>query len=1077
MRNLKKILALVLALVMSMSLVTIANAADFTDNDDISYEEAADVMNAIGIIEGFEDGSFDPDGTLTREQAATLVTRMLLGDNADRLGIESSTFNDVAMTRWSAPYIEYCASLGLIDGAGDGNFYPAGQLTGYAFAKILLTALGYSSEKEGLTGPSWSVNVAALAMEVGLDNGLESGISSAVLTREEAAQMALNAIKSPLVAYDNDATVIVNGAEVSIGGGNYYYVTTTLAREQRISEQRLSNTGEYTVEFGERYFPLLVLKSETDAFGRPSHTWSYDGEEIGTYVDYDLRRGSYTSTVEGADIYSDIGSAAAEYDLTYFINGIEQPTSFTDGVSAKLTRRNDDTIGTTGNGVLTEVFVDTDAEELIITEIHTYLAKVNADYNTRTERLSLTVYYDVDDSTPTKPTEDTLVRSVSGEDFAVEDYQKDDMVMVTYAGEDREIQTIRDPEVVSEVTITAYSTYGRDDNQNAYMMKSVTADGEKYDASKDSAWQAEYLYDYTLSQMKDFTWNLYLDSYGYVLGLENVEASNNYAFLVGYQTGSDVLATAIDKALVITIDENNNATMSVVEAKDNEMTEAEHDQLFTVGGSEKTTFGAINKWVTYEMDGDVMVLKTCVDEQIHDTNTSHPVSTDWATLEGYRINSTGGYTGTSYEVAYGNSSSVYVAVDADTSVNDGTGTPATSNGSIVKINGTTVGIKNTSIDKNTSAPADAKGSYVLYDEDDGYVKYAIVVGEDASIADRLVYLTDGITEKYYDSELDKDIYVYEGIIAGEYNDRILSEVSAERDTGADLVEGGLYEASFDADGIITEMDVKDDNWTGANTTQNKAQKYVQATSNDDNSNDRLDAGDEAIALNLRGATLYITAASNNHYVILDDDCQFYIRGTESNGKRYSEYELITDADNAMAALGNTNEFTGNFVAICDGDTGYATTIIINDYKYEQKGDTPAPTGEMRLSGVKIGGTNVGAPAGYKDIDDAVKNARTVYLSSEQLNETISLTAATTNGSAGYIRATGMVFNDASSVADFVGSATVTGDFNIAGAAPSQSVTTGSPVALGNGNVVVIEIHDDTDVTDGTYFAFIITERN
>ena len=173
MRNLKKILALVMALVMSLSLVTIANASDFTDSDDITYEEAADVMSAIGIIEGFEDGSFDPDGTLTREQAAMLVARMLLGTNADRLGIEDSTFNDVAVTRWSAPAIEYCVSLGLIDGAGDGNFYPAGQLTGYAFAKILLTAIGYSSEAEGLTGNSWSVNTAALAMSVGLDDGLE----------------------------------------------------------------------------------------------------------------------------------------------------------------------------------------------------------------------------------------------------------------------------------------------------------------------------------------------------------------------------------------------------------------------------------------------------------------------------------------------------------------------------------------------------------------------------------------------------------------------------------------------------------------------------------------------------------------------------------------------------------------------------------------------------------------------------------------------------------------------------------------------------------------------------------------
>ena len=252
MRNLKKILALVLALVMSLSLVTIANAADFTDSDDISYEEAAEVMSAIGVIEGFENGSFDPDGTLTREQAAKLVTYMLLGTNADRLGIEGSTFNDVLTTRWSAPAIEYCASLGLIDGAGDGNFYPAGQLTANAFAKILLTALGYDSQKEQMTGSSWSVNVAALAIEVGLDNGIEDLSWNAVLSREEAAQMALNAICAPLVAYENDVTIVVGDTPVSFGSGDAYYVTTTLAREQRISDVQLSNTKEYTVEFGER---------------------------------------------------------------------------------------------------------------------------------------------------------------------------------------------------------------------------------------------------------------------------------------------------------------------------------------------------------------------------------------------------------------------------------------------------------------------------------------------------------------------------------------------------------------------------------------------------------------------------------------------------------------------------------------------------------------------------------------------------------------------------------------------------------------------------------------------------------
>ena len=178
MRNLKKVLALVLALVMSLSLVTIANAADFSDNADIDYSEAVDVMVAAGIIDGVGNNSFDPNGTLTREQAAKLITYMLLGENSEKLGVEGTSFNDVAATRWSAPAIEYCASLGIIDGAGDGNFYPAGKLTGYAFAKMLLTALGYDSQIEKFVGAGWTIPVATIGMEVGLDNVLENMFGS-----------------------------------------------------------------------------------------------------------------------------------------------------------------------------------------------------------------------------------------------------------------------------------------------------------------------------------------------------------------------------------------------------------------------------------------------------------------------------------------------------------------------------------------------------------------------------------------------------------------------------------------------------------------------------------------------------------------------------------------------------------------------------------------------------------------------------------------------------------------------------------------------------------------------------------
>ena len=71
----KKLLALVLALVMSMSLVTISNAADFADAKDIDNKEAVEVMNAIGVLIGDENGKFNPDANLTRSSASCFSAR------------------------------------------------------------------------------------------------------------------------------------------------------------------------------------------------------------------------------------------------------------------------------------------------------------------------------------------------------------------------------------------------------------------------------------------------------------------------------------------------------------------------------------------------------------------------------------------------------------------------------------------------------------------------------------------------------------------------------------------------------------------------------------------------------------------------------------------------------------------------------------------------------------------------------------------------------------------------------------------------------------------------------------------
>lgn len=95
--------------------------------------------------------------------------------------------------------------------------------------------------------------------------------------------MTLNAIKAPLPNKGNSITV--DGTVADFGSQKFEYVTTALAKEQRISRDTLTNSKEYTVELGEKYLLKLESKTANDDFGRPSYTWTYDKEEVGTYID------------------------------------------------------------------------------------------------------------------------------------------------------------------------------------------------------------------------------------------------------------------------------------------------------------------------------------------------------------------------------------------------------------------------------------------------------------------------------------------------------------------------------------------------------------------------------------------------------------------------------------------------------------------------------------------------------------------------------------------------------------------------------------------------------------------------
>ena len=194
----KKLLALVLALVMSMSLVTISNAA-FSDADKIDHSEAVEVLNTLGVINGMPDGSFAPAGNVTRAEMAKMISIIMLGNvDADAFKGTITDLTDIN-GHWGEGFIKYCYSQGIIAGRGDGTFAPNANVTAVEAAKMLLGAIGYNSDVQGYVGSDWAINVTRDAQLSGFYADLKGLTANKTLTRDEAAQMIYNAVDTGIV--------------------------------------------------------------------------------------------------------------------------------------------------------------------------------------------------------------------------------------------------------------------------------------------------------------------------------------------------------------------------------------------------------------------------------------------------------------------------------------------------------------------------------------------------------------------------------------------------------------------------------------------------------------------------------------------------------------------------------------------------------------------------------------------------------------------------------------------------------------------------------------------------------------
>ena len=309
MKYLQKFAALVLVLACVSSLVLPAGAAtlEYKDASKITAAAAVSILTELGVVNGYEDNSFKPLSVVTRAEMAKLLTVTLnKGNDVSEEYVSFCTFADTE-DHWAKGYIGYCTTAGLISGRNETTFDPDADVTGYEAAKMLLCALGYDAEFNGLTGENWISNTHLLALKNKLSSRTTNYEHTKKLTRNNACQMILNALQATMVD-----TV---GSSATVGDFTVNDNVQNVDRVNAGSDYTANVDGK--LQLVEELFPgLKKIGGDNDAFGRPTSTWALNGVTLGTYLNTPAVVAGDAAT-NGKAVYAAIGKVIPETVIFY----------------------------------------------------------------------------------------------------------------------------------------------------------------------------------------------------------------------------------------------------------------------------------------------------------------------------------------------------------------------------------------------------------------------------------------------------------------------------------------------------------------------------------------------------------------------------------------------------------------------------------------------------------------------------------------------------------------------------------------------------------------------------------------
>ena len=714
MKNLKKVLALVLAVVMIMGVVSVASAKTYKDADAEAfknYADAIDALSSLNILDGFEDGEFKADRTFNRAQAAKIVaivhnaaTNGKIKDQDAISALYSNAQNPFVdcNTSWALPYINYCRITGLADGMTATTYAPKRELTGVQWLKLMLTTLNFNTAKEGYTGTGWDVNVLNRANEVGLTAGLADDWKAiAPIKRGEAAQILYNALTKYLVEYGQ---LVKNNYDTT---GKYY-------KTAFISNEQVAQSG-YTLgaKMG------ITIERATDDFRRPGYNWSY-GSWSAFYMDKPVN--SYTKAVSACEILKNDMKVSETSGKSVKLNGHVkgevkagesgwENTYATelkvDGKATKGTALNyfavdgrkyaygaEDYAGITlshdqdkncqkvtggwwnaqfgGQGDLTQVFKTEDG--WVITTIHTFLAEVTKVNKTNKynhingETSDLKVWVDMQDNGPVYAEKHFVAKN----GIATTDYAVGTKVLVTLSLKKSETENLVDHEregVVASIAAADSKTGKLTGASDLAYAESVSVDGTKYPTAcrfvmgkNDAMKFANY--------GKTFTF--YFDSYGNVIGRDDNTTASTYVVMDKIYAYSDKGVFTI-KADLYDLEGKKLEDVTVAQAGDFADFKPNTNEAAKAGAYEVSIYAAMNKTnlvdalYTYTVnDKGAYVLNWT--GSTTNNNPYGPTATDPNFAEGYgRLD--GSYTHTAklaYIYAGGNTTTAEVKLSEST---------------------------------------------------------------------------------------------------------------------------------------------------------------------------------------------------------------------------------------------------------------------------------------------------------------------------------------------------------------------------------------------------------------------------